>query len=458
MTPKPLACLCLALLIAGCTTQAPITQQPPALPDSYTATGVQTPEVQWWQSFDDKVLEQLINDALSNNFSLKAAVERLKQSEALAQKAGAGTTPSLSANADGGRTFQSSGDVDNFSVGLMASYEVDLWSRLSATEEAARFDYLASREELETAAITLSSEVASTWFELMTQSVLVRLYEAQTDNLENQLQLIELRYRYGQINGEDVLQQKQLLENLKARQLAVENQTTLLTQQLALLTGQSQLNNLSIPDQLPELNPLPATGIPSELAAQRPDLKQAWYQVQSQQQNLIVAEADRLPQIQLTASLISSDASLSNLLDEWVGNLAGSLTASLVDGGARNAEITRQKAALNESLNNYHQSVLEAFTDIESALTREQAEQQQLDSIDQQLTLARQAEALIQARYENGDNTFLEVLTAQNSRLDLEQQKVLSQGQLFSERISLHRALAGSLNFADTHQANGMSQ
>ncbi|WP_153301710.1 efflux transporter outer membrane subunit [Endozoicomonas arenosclerae] len=443
--PRYLALGSLIFLMAGCATHNSISPPTASLPETFSQSGAEAQSNLWWQSFDDPQLNSLIDKALTDNFSLKAATDRLRQAEAVAKQSGASTVPSLEATFDGSHTHQSSGNVDQFQIGLMASYEIDLWSRLAASEVSAEFDFMASREELETAAITLSSEVASSWYELVTQESLIKLYDQQIENLTNQLSVIELRYRYGQTQAEDLLQQKQLLENLNAKKLAAQSQKQLITQQLALLTGVTDLPALYIPEA-PELSPLPSTGLPAELLNRRPDLKQAWFNVQSQSQQLIVAEADRLPQLSLTASLLSSSADFSSLMNDWASNLAAGIVAPLFDGGMRKAEVERQEAALSESLNTYSQTVLEAFSEVESALTQEQSEQQQLQSINKQLSLALKTEQIKLTRYQNGDSTFLEVLTAQNSRLDLEQQKLISRGNLLAERIQLHRSLAGDLN------------
>ena len=437
-------CSLLALAITGCSSQQVITAPQPEALLSFTTSGDVEQSAQWWLSFDDQQLNQLMTMALSDNFSFLATIDRLEQAQALAQKSGANTGPTLNGTLDAGRTFQDGGDVSSFKAGLMATYEIDLWSRLAAKRTAAEFDYQASREELQTAAITLSSEVASRWYELVTQEALNQLYTQQISNLEKQVALIELRFRFGQSKAEDLMQQQQTLESLKANRLSAQYQADLIRQQIALLIGKSSLPELTIP-VLPTLKALPATGVPAELTARRPDLKQAWYQVQSQHQSVIVAEAERLPQISLTASLISSDQNFSDFLDNWVGNLTAGLVAPLFDSGLRESEVDYQTAALNESLNSYSHVVLEAFIEVETALTREQSQQEQLKSINRQLSLASSAEQIKQKRYQNGENNFLEFLTAQNSRLTLEQQQVQSQGQLLAERILLHRALAGEL-------------
>ncbi|MFK0569869.1 TolC family protein [Endozoicomonas sp.] len=446
--------LMVAAMLGGCSTQATINQPVTHLPEQFSLAGqqqIQPRQQQWWLSFSDPQLEQLMAQALDNNFSLKASAARVKQAEALAKQSGASLLPSLSATADGGRTFRPGPDSDNVQLGLKASYEIDLWSRLEAVEEGAELDYQASRQDLEMAALTISAEVADRWYALLTQQALVKLYQSQLQTLNDQKVIIDLRFQNGQGNSEDVLQQQQQLENLDARLMVARSEQQIIRQQLAVLLGQSQLAdpswNEGLSDGLPDLSPLPDVGLPADVASRRPDLRQAWLELQSKQQGLIVAEADRLPQIRLSASLLSASNDLSVLVDDWATNLAASLTAPLFDGGQRRAEVERQQAVVEESINRYSQKVLEAFADIETALNREFSQQDQLDSITLQLSLAEQTEAIKWARYGNGGTSFLEVLSAQKSRLELEQQQVESHGQLLANRITVHRAIAGDFGF-----------
>ena len=447
-SPRLLTTLIFAALLGGCATQTTLEQPTPDLPQQFSVTGSQLQPQKWWNTFADPQLNRLIDQALGGNFNLKAAVARVQQAEALAIKSGASLTPSLDASLDAGKTFHSTADSENLQLGLQASYEIDLWSRLQAAETSAQLDYLASREDLEVAALTLSADVADRWYALLTQEALVKLYQDQLKTLKDQLAIIELRFQNGQQDSEDVLQQQQQIENLRANLVAAESEQQIIQQQLALLLGQSQLSGVRLSRQLPKLAPMPATGIPADLASRRPDLKQAWLTQQSQQQGLIVAEADRLPQIHLSASLLSTSADLSTLVNDWTTGLAASLVAPLFDGGQRKAEVQRQKALVDESVHHYSQAVLEAFSDIETTLTQEASEQQQLDSVQLQLALAKKAETIKWSRYRNGDSSFLEVLTAQKSRLDLEQQQIQSHGQLLANRIAVHRAIAGDLNYA----------
>ena len=449
---KGVTAFLMAVFLAGCSAQQTIEQPATALPQTFSSqqtTAAAHNTSPWWLDLDDEQLNRLIDQALDNNFNLKATISKVRQAEALAIKAGASLTPSLDLTGDAARNFQTGPDYNNFQLGLRASYEIDLWSRLRAAEQGGQLDYLASRENLEVTALSLTADVADRWYALLTQIALEELYIEQLATLEHQLQVIEFRFHHGQNPAEDVLQQQQQIENLNARLSSAKYQQDIIKQQLALLLGQSQWHPTSLAINLPDLPPLPETGLPSDIASRRPDLKQAWFQLQSQQQNLIIAEADRLPQIRLSASILSSTRNLPELFDDWAGSLAASLTAPLFDGKLRKAEVVRQKNLLEESVNSYSQKVLSAFGEIENALTREASQQHQWQSTHQQLSFAQQAEDIKWTRYRNGGGNFLDVLSARRSRIDLEQQLVQSHGQLLAERVTLHRAIAGDIAYAE---------
>lgn len=458
MQRSPFFIASLSTILAGCASTSMPTDStavlPPSLPQQFTATTTQNSHTgashsemgaEWWRSFNDPQLDSLISQALSNNFSFQAANNRLQQAAAKATQAGASSSPTLDATFDAERSMQSSDSTSAFHFGVMASYEIDLWSRLSATQKAAEFDYLASQQELDVAAITLSSEITLSWYQAVTLNALIELYSQQLSVLDKQLEMLTLHHQYGQSNIEDIWQQQQLQQAQKAKLLAANRELKVIEQQLKVLTGDLSFALTDLPP-LSTLPMMPNVGVPAHLLKQRPDLKQAWYTVQSQQQSVVVAEADRYPQIQITASLLSNSTNVSDLMSDWVSKLAGSILVPILDGGARDAAIEEQQAMLNESLNTYTQKVIESISEVESALTQEQGEYDQLNNIEQRLELASKTAQIKQLRYQNGSVDFLQVLTAQQSELDLQQSKVESQGNLFALRIALHRSIAGNLN------------
>ena len=438
----------ISLLFTACTPVA--THQDSAMQPqgSFSATGeAQLPE-QWWLSFEDPTLNRLITQALADNLTLQSAWDRLDQARAIARKASAEFIPQLSGEAGADSTksrINSHTDSSHsYKLGLAASYEVDLWGRIRSSYEAAELDALASAEYLQTAALTLSSQVATTWFQLLEQRGQIEILKQQQHTNEQGLELISLQFRTGQIGIADLLQQRQVVESRRGERAQALGRAQVLQNQLAVLLGVT-------PDQAPqttasklgELPPLPATGLQSNLLERRPDVRAAWMQLQAADQRVAAAVADRFPRLSLTGRASTTDEQIKDLFDDWLASLAANLLAPLIDGGRRIAEVERSQAAAAENFHIYGQTVLEALAEVEDALTQEQRQQEYLVSINRQLELAEQATLRIRDRYLNGAEDYQRILGALLSKQLLQRTQLSARRELFVNRINLCRALAG---------------
>lgn len=440
------AVLAAALLMAGCSATPPRPDLPVQLPAQFSISDPRpyTISEQWWQEFKDPSLNRLVDRAFGNNLSLRAAWARLDQANAVARKGAAPLWPELDLQAGVTRNLSNvSKDTTTKQVKLSASYELDLWGRVRAASEAADFDAQASAADLQTSAITLSATLADTWYQLIEQRMQLALVESQTATNRELLQLIEARFRVGQANASDIYRQRQLLAQTEGEQARVTNQLQILTHQLAILLG-SMPGQTELPDDsaLPELPPLPATGVPAELVRRRPDLQAAFLRLRAADARAAEAVAARYPSLDLSAALATPGAA-GGLFENWIANLVAQLTAPLFDGGQRKAEADRTRAVVEENLNNYGQTLLQTIGEVEDALSTEVQQRAYLESLNRQL---QQAEAVVRQerqRYFQGDSDYLSVLDAMRSRQSLERQQVTAQRQLFSDRIALVRALAG---------------
>jgi outer membrane protein, multidrug efflux system len=183
-------------------------------------------------------------------------------------------------------------------------------------------------------------------------------------------------------------------------------------------------------------------GIPAELLEQRPDIRAAGLRLQAADWQLAAAKADRLPAVRLTSD-ISSSGDFADLFDNWLLNLAGNLTAPLLDGGQRSAEVDRNQAIIREQLAAYRETVLTAIREVEDALISEQKLQEQQIALRHQLNLAEQALSIAKNRYQKGLSTYLPVLTELQSVEQLQQNLLTQQLDLLTNRVTLHRALGG---------------
>jgi len=434
----------LLLLIQACSVPIEAIKTPVKLPINLSHTGVVPLPERWWLAFNDAELNQLIDTALNQNYSLLATYNRLQQAQVIAKKSSAAFIPAINANFNGNKTLSNSHNNSLFSLGLNANYEVDIWGRIQATTQAATLDAQSAEESVKTAAISLSSEITIAWYRLIEQRRQLQLLNRQIQTNQDNVSLFMARFAGGQSTAADLFQQQQILEASKGNKKTVRATLQVLEHQLAILTGHTpKLIHLPKQDNFPVLPALPKTGLTTELIQRRPDLRLAYYRVQAADQRIAAAIADRFPKLSLSAGIDTTAPNLQSLFNNWIATLGGNLLLPLIDGGRRVAEVNRTKAVAAEALNNYATAIQQAIKEVEDALSQEQQQQQLVVSLTKQLYYSQQATTQIRLRFSYGAIDFLRVLSLQISQQALERRQILAQRQLIEYRIHLYRALAG---------------
>jgi len=435
-------------LITACTASIHEFKSPVVPAKHFSDSGTLAITEKWWLAFEDPSLNDLIDQALSQNFNLRVAYDRLAQARAIAKKSGAELIPQLNGSFGAAQHFLETGSKRNsfneFSAGFVASYELDLWGRIRSGMHAAELDQKAAQQDIEIAAISLSAEITSTWYKLIDQRQQSELLNSQIKINQDNVNILLTRFNLGQARAEDVFQQKQLLQSTIGDKTIVTANIKSLEYQLATLLGKPA-NTLTLPDKIafPILPPKPKTGLSSELIQRRPDIRKAYLNVQAADQRIASAIADRFPKISLSASIDSTTPDLHNLFNNWLATLAGNMVLPIIDGNRRIAEVERNEAVFSESVNQYASTILTAIQEVETAMIQEQQQFLLLDSLEQQLTLSRLANDQIQLRYRFGSLDFLRVLSARLSLQTLERARISAERELIDFRINLYKALAG---------------
>jgi len=416
----------------------------------YTREGAEFPQ-RWWRQFNSDQLDRLVEEGLAGSFSLMEAWARLKQARELAVQSGALLYPQINAEAGASYTRQDTDgknqaeEIKNFSLGLAGSYELDLWGRIRSAQEAKLLEMSAAREDVNTAAMTLAAEIVGRWLDIISQIMQHGVLKKQLDTNTTYLELIELRFRNAMATALDVLQQKQVVERIKAQIPSTEVRKQLLEHELAVLIGKPPQYDINIgQNTLPEPAPIPMTGIPADLLAKRPDIRAAGLRLQAAGRQVDAARANRLPAVSLSARALYSADQLDLIFDNWLINLAGNLVGPLFDGGTRTSEVRRQQAIAEANLAAYRQTVYTAVKEVEDALVTDYRKQQRIAALELQLTTARQALEEAKERYLKGVNDYLPVLTQLLSVQNLELNLIEEKAQLLTNRVGLYRALGGS--------------
>ena len=440
--------------LASCTPFTPAARsglEDAAMPASFSLhDSIKDPSQRWWETIGDAQLNSFVDEAFSENQTLLSYWARLEKAQAQARKAGADLKPSLTGDAGASYTKIKSADSglvenENYGIGLIASYEVDLWGRIRATQESAFLEAAASREDLNAAAMTVAAEVADRWVAILSQRLQKQLLEQQLTTNRIYLDLVELRFRKALASALDVFQQRQLVERVKAQLPLIEMQERMLENQLAVLLGRMPGQAPQISRQeLPVLDAVPAAGLPVDLLQNRPDIVAALRRLEASDQDLAAARADRLPALRLTGSAAYDSDKLEELFDNWIVNLTAALTAPLFDGGRRQAEVEVNQAAVEQQLAEYRQVVLSAVREVEDALISETKIREHIAALENQLQAGQNALTEARTRYINGLNDYLPVLTQLLSVQNLENDLIQRHEDLLVARISLYRAIGGS--------------
>lgn len=445
---------CWSLL--ACTPFAPEKRQAEVgmLPEAYSHQAPASDLLQrWWEIFGDEQLNSLVEEALRTNYSLQQNWARLKQARALSVKSGAGRYPDLALegsasrgrqHSDSGRTATES-DVDRYALGLASTYEIDLWGRIRSGREAAALSAVASREDLNAAAMTLSANVTTRWIGILSQRMQKHLLQRQLKANRTLEELVELRFRKSLASALDVFQQRQVVAQSMAQIPLVERSERQLLNELAVLLGRSphavpeiEASVLNIPEHVPD------TGLPVQLLTSRPDIQAALRRLEAADWDVAAAKADRLPAIRLSANAAYQADELNLLFDNWLINLAANITAPLVDGRRRKAEVDRLNAVVEEKLAVYRLTILTAMREVEDALVGEVKLRSHLESLNEQLDAAQNALNEARSRYRSGLSDYLPVLTQLLTVQNLERTIIQRKADLLLARVDLHRALGGT--------------
>ena len=448
----------LALLLQGCAHRAPVASESPgaALPVAWNAplpAGVAVlPQAddlaRWWERFGDPQLSALVAQALQAHPSALSAQAALRQARAQARVQAAGMLPDVSLSGSAQRSRSGGQTGNSFQVGLDAGWEPDLFGRLDAGVQASEADARAAQASLEQVHVSLSAEVALQYISL--RSLQQRLAIAQR-NLETQqqsLQITDWRVQAGLATSLVAEQARAAAEQTAAQVPQLQANLAQAHHALAVLTGQAPAAldaALAAPQAVPQPSQALALDIPADTLRQRPDVRVAQERVQAALARVSQADAARYPSLRLSGSLGLRALTLGALGDSasLVHSLLGSVAVPLFDGGATQAQVQVQQAALEQARQAYQLAVLTALKEVEDALVALQGEAARLAHLQQAAQAAGNAALLAQQRYASGLIDFASVLETQRTQLATQDALATSQANLGSNHVRLFKALGG---------------
>ena len=420
-------------------------------------------DLEWVDRFKDRRLSSLVDEALENNHDLKAAAARVEKAWGNARVVGASALPTLDANFNPARSKQNflgfpfggggapSNTFTTFSASLDVRWELDIWGRIRAGQAAAVAQMEATSEDERAARASLAARVAKTWFAIGEASEQLALAQRTLSTYEENASAVKQRFENGQ-EDHGAASSLRLAETdaATARASVTERQQQLdtATRQLEILLGRYPKNALASPGSMPGVPSSPPVGLPSELLQRRPDILAAERRYASAGRSYSEARRAVFPRLSLTGSAGRSTLELDDLLDSDFGvwRLGGNLIQPILAGGQIRAQSAIRKSDERESLANLHQTVLNAFFEVEDALGADHLLAQRESAVREAARLAREAHDAARADYKQGLGDILTVLGAQTRELQARSQLLTLRRMRLENRVNLHLALGGDFS------------
>jgi len=436
---------------------APATPSPPpATPDP--AIERVWPEPDWWTQFGSSDLDRLVATAQEANFDLAAAEARIRQAIAQAQVSGAASLPSVGAEANAARQQSAptgattrAGTVprpvwsSRYDMQLQASYELDFWGKNRAAADAAEAALAASRFDRATVALTTVANVATAYFQLLGFGERLDYARQSLADAEGILAAIRAREAVGTASLIDIAPQISIVEGQRASIAALERQFGQQYGALGVLLGAAPRFEIR-PVALGTLQaPRIGAGLPSELLRRRPDIAAAEARLVAANADIENALAARFPSLSLTGSAGYQSGDLARMLDptSQIFSLASGLTAPIFAGGRLEGAQRLQQARFEELAATYQKTVVQAFADVETALSGIRRTREQLDAQNAATEASRIGFEAAQAQYRVGSIDSVTLRDTQRSyftALD-----ALAQARLgyYQAMVALFQALGG---------------
>jgi multidrug efflux system outer membrane protein len=467
MRPLRLSLLGAAVLAAsGCAVGPDYKRPVPDLPvawklDAPWRTGAPADSVDkgaWWQAFGDAQLDALETRAMADSPTLAIAAARLAQARATVTAQSAGLFPSLNLTSRDQR-FRISADrplanysspnfstvQNDFTLGVGASYEVDLAGRVSRSVEGAKASAEQSAADLANTRLVVSAELASDWFSLVTLDASLDVLDHSIALQRKALGFVNSRHDLGAGTGLEVAQQQALLDNTLTQVDVQKRQRAQFEHAIATLVG-APAPTFSLPPIRRDLQP-PAIplGLPSDLLQRRPDVASAERAMAVANAQVGVATAAFYPSIMLAPSLGEESRLLSALFDapSLLWSIGVSATQTLFDAGRTRANVDFAKAGYDTSVATYRRAVLVAMQEVEDGITGVASLDRATSQANVAVASAQRVLDMSSARYEGGVATYLDVITAQQSLLTAQLQAAQLAGQRQLVATALVKALGG---------------
>jgi multidrug efflux system outer membrane protein len=444
-------------VLAGCAL-GPNYRRPPVAPPETTrgqpgpADPASLADLPWWAVFQDPPLQALVEDAIRGSHDLRAAAARVEQARNQIAVARADLLPQVSYQGEASRQRAfvpgrpANGTFDSFLGTFNLAWEIDVWGRIRRATESARADYLAAEAARRGVLLTLVSDVAQAYFELLELDRELEITHGTTLTFQDTLDLFRRRYAGGIGTLLEVSRAQAALTQARAGIPELERQIVAKENQLSILLGRPPgyiERSAPVDGELP--GPDVPVGLPSQLLERRPDIQQAEQALVAANADVGVAVANFFPRLGLTSLYGGQSSELENVVKSSgnVWAVAGSLAGPIFQGGRLLGSYRASSAAWDEAVERYQQATLQAFAEVSNALVTHEKLKGVRAEREETVKALQTSVALSLQRYNDGIASYFEVLEAEQQLFPAELDLARTQRDERVAVVALYRALGG---------------
>ncbi len=466
ISPRRAGPILAAFLLAGCAIGPDFKRPPTGAPPLFRGQSAEgdrsLADLAWWDVYRDPRLTELIHAALAGGFDARIAAARVGEARAVAAQVHGQRFPGLGyeANADRGRHAvlgnpfpgSAASTTSGFDAYLGAAWELDLWGRVRRLDEAARSQYLATEEGRRGVLLSLVSDVATAYHELLELDEELAIARSATESLGESLKLFNRRLEGGVASRLDTASAEAAMATSAARIPDLERQITIKENQISILVGRNpgpvgrgdSLSHQAAPPDVP-------AGLPSALLERRPDVRQAEFLAKASNAGIGVTVGGFLPRIGLSAVLGAVSPQLDQITSRGAGlwSVGAQATGPLFQGGGLHGQYEQAKEAWEVARLQYQQTALNAFGEVANALETRQRLSEMRELQERAVAAYEEAVKLSAQRYAAGKASYLEVIQSQQQLYPAQIALAQTRRDQFTVVVQLYRALGGGWNLTD---------
>jgi NodT family efflux transporter outer membrane factor (OMF) lipoprotein len=407
-----------------------------------------SPRGSWWQVYQDTQLNQLMDTLNAQNPGIAQAEAQYRQAKELLNQAEASLYPVVSANAGQSRGVSTAGNpvTTQYTLGASASWEIDLWGAVRRAVEAGEAKEAGSAAQLAAIKLSTQAQLVTAYVQLVVADKQLAILRENEKALADTLKLTKNQFLAGIVSDANVQLAESQLKSAQAATIDKQLTRAQLEHAVAVTLGQAPASfSLDVSQALPHLPQLPA-GLPSTLLERRPDIAVAERNMAQLNAQIGLAESAYFPTLTLGASGSYRGSSLSNWISapNRIWSLGPQLAATLFDGGARRAQTAQAVAAYDAGVAAYRQTVLSALQGVEDSLVAQSALAQEAQLQSAAVDAARRSEQITLNQYAAGTVSYLNVLTAQSTRITAESNLWTVKNRQYVNSVALIAAIGGN--------------